>query len=63
MMDGRKLVYDVQKLRGGYRVYGENGTRYYAAKRVSCAIRAYVTQARIEEFVCVFKRKEKKNDE
>ena len=62
MMDGRKLVYDVQKLRGGYRVYGENGTREYPAKRPSSAVKAYITQARIEEFVCVFKRKEKRHD-
>lgn len=62
MMDGRKLVYDVQKLRGGYRVYGENGTRYYPAKRVSSAIKAYVAQARLEEFVATFKRKEKNHD-
>lgn len=57
MVEKYRIVYDVLKTRGGYRVYGENGIREYAAKHPTSAIRAYIEQAKTENFVTKFRRK------
>ena len=51
-MASRKLIYAVEKnIRGGVTIYGENGIRRYFCKTVAKAVRAYRTQAIIEEVI------------
>ena len=51
-MATRKLIYAVEKnIRGGVTIYGENGVRRYFCKTVAKAVRAYKTQAIIEEII------------
>ena len=50
-MNGRRLIYFVEKdIRGGVTIYGENGVRRYYC-RSKKAVKAYLTQAKTEDII------------
>lgn len=51
----RKLIYGIGKdIRGGYVVYGENGVRKYYCRSPAKAVKAYETQAKLEEIIAEY---------